>query len=60
MDDRVISVRETIKVFPRGGGFEGVEMGVLGTVSEEGVTLESYTRPRSSRATSRRTRRASC
>lgn len=39
MDDRVISAREAIKVFPRSGGFEGAEMGVLGTVSEEGVTF---------------------
>ncbi len=39
MDDRVISAREAVKVFPRSGGFEGAEMGVLGTVSEEGVTF---------------------
>lgn len=39
MDDRIVSAREAIKVFPRSGGFEGAEMGVLGTVSEEGVTF---------------------
>jgi L-asparaginase type II len=37
MDDRIISAREAIKVFPRSGGFEGAEMGVLGTVSQESV-----------------------
>lgn len=39
MDDRIVSAREAVKVFPRSGGFEGAEMGVLGTVSEEGVTF---------------------
>ena len=39
MDDRIISAREAIKIFPRSGGFEGAEMGVLGTVSPQTVAF---------------------
>jgi L-asparaginase len=37
MDDRIVAARDVIKVFPRGGGFESAEMGVLGTVSTSAV-----------------------
>ena len=33
MDDRIISARDVTKVYARGGGFEGAEMGMLGTVT---------------------------
>jgi L-asparaginase len=37
MDDRIISARELTKVYARGGGFEGAEMGMLGAVTGGGV-----------------------
>jgi len=37
MDDRIISAREATKVYARSGGFEGAEMGTLGTVATGGV-----------------------
>lgn len=37
MDERILSARDAIKAFPRSGGFEGTEMGVLGTVSTQAV-----------------------
>jgi L-asparaginase type II len=37
MDDRIISAREVTKVYARGGGFEGAEMGMLGAVTSGGV-----------------------
>lgn len=37
MDDRIISARDVTKSYARNGGFEGVEMGVLGTVAAGGV-----------------------
>jgi L-asparaginase type II len=37
MDDRIISAREVTKVYARTGGFEGSEMGMLGTVTSGGV-----------------------
>ena len=37
MDDRIISAREVTKVYARGGGFEGREMGTLGIVATSGV-----------------------
>ena len=43
MDDRIIAAREAVKIFPRSGGFEGAEMGVLGTVSQE--TVEFFYQP---------------
>lgn len=32
MDERIVSARDVTKLYPRGGGFDGAEMGVLGTV----------------------------
>src|SRR5436309_6729863 len=37
MDDRIISARDVTKVYARGGGFDGAEMGTLGTVATDGV-----------------------
>jgi L-asparaginase len=37
MDDRVVSARDVVKIFPRSGGFDGAEMGVIGTVSPDRV-----------------------
>ena len=37
MDDRIISARDVTKLYARGGGFDGAEMGTLGTVATEGV-----------------------
>jgi L-asparaginase type II len=37
MDDRIISARDVTKVYARSGGFEGAEMGILGTVATGGV-----------------------
>jgi L-asparaginase len=37
MDDRIISAREVTKMYARGGGFDGGEMGMLGIVSRGGV-----------------------
>ena len=37
MDDRIISARDVTKSYARSGGFDGVEMGVLGTVAAGGV-----------------------
>ncbi len=37
MDDRIISARDVTKVYARGGGFEGAEMGMLGTVTNAAV-----------------------
>lgn len=37
MDDRIISARDVTKVYARGGGFEGAEMGMLGIVATSGV-----------------------
>jgi L-asparaginase type II len=37
MDDRIISARDVVKVYPRSGGFDGAEMGVLGTLSPDRV-----------------------
>lgn len=37
MDNTIIAAREVTKVYGRGGGFDGVEMGVLGTVATGGV-----------------------
>jgi L-asparaginase len=36
MDDRIISARESRKLYPRTGGFDGGEMGVLGVVAQGG------------------------
>jgi L-asparaginase len=37
MDDRIISARDVTKIYARGGGFDGAEMGTLGTVATSGV-----------------------
>lgn len=37
MDDRIISARDVTKMYARGGGFDGAEMGTLGTVIAGGV-----------------------
>jgi L-asparaginase len=37
MDDRIISARDVTKIYARGGGFDGIEMGTLGTVATGGV-----------------------
>src|SRR5882762_10647395 len=37
MDDRIISARDVTKVYARGGGFDGAEMGMLGTVATGAV-----------------------
>jgi L-asparaginase len=37
MDDRIISARDVVKNYPRSGGFDGAEMGVLGTLSPDRV-----------------------
>jgi L-asparaginase type II len=37
MDDRIMSARDVTKVYARGGGFEGAEMGMLGTVTATGA-----------------------
>jgi len=37
MDDRIISARDVTKVYARGGGFDGAEMGTLGTVATDAV-----------------------
>src|SRR5882762_1870261 len=37
MDDRIISARDVTKAYARGGGFDGAEMGTLGTVATGGV-----------------------
>jgi L-asparaginase/Glu-tRNA(Gln) amidotransferase subunit D len=37
MDDRIISARDATKIYARGGGFDGAEMGTLGTVATGGV-----------------------
>jgi L-asparaginase len=37
MDDRIISARDVTKTYARGGGFDGAEMGMLGTVANGGV-----------------------
>jgi L-asparaginase len=37
MDDRIISARDVTKIYARGGGFDGAEMGTLGTVATGGV-----------------------
>jgi L-asparaginase len=37
MDDRIISARDVTKIYARGGGFEGAEMGTLGIVATGGV-----------------------
>ena len=37
MDDRIISARDVTKVYARSGGFDGAEMGTLGTVATGGV-----------------------
>jgi len=37
MDDRIISARDATKIYARGGGFDGAEMGTLGTVAASGV-----------------------
>ena len=37
MDDRIISARDVTKIYARGGGFDGAEMGTLGTVANLGV-----------------------
>jgi L-asparaginase len=37
MDDRIISARDVTKIYARGGGFDGSEMGTLGTVATGGV-----------------------
>ena len=37
MDDRIISARDVTKIYARGGGFDGAEMGTLGTVTSSGV-----------------------
>jgi L-asparaginase len=36
MDDRIISARESRKLYPRSGGFDGGEMGMLGVVASAG------------------------
>ena len=33
MDGRIISARDVTKVYARGGGFDGAEMGMLGIVA---------------------------
>jgi len=37
MDDRIMSARDVTKIYARGGGFDGAEMGTLGTVATGGV-----------------------
>lgn len=37
MDERILSARETRKIYARGGGFETGEMGMLGVVATHGV-----------------------
>jgi L-asparaginase len=37
MDDRIVSARDVTKTYARGGGFDGAEMGTLGTVATGGV-----------------------
>jgi len=37
MDDRIVSARDVTKIYARGGGFDGAEMGTLGTVATGGV-----------------------
>jgi L-asparaginase type II len=37
MDDRIMSARDVTKIYARSGGFEGAEMGTLGTVSASAV-----------------------
>lgn len=37
MDDRIISARDVTKLYARSGGFDGAEMGTLGTVAIGGV-----------------------
>ncbi len=37
MDDRIVSARDATKNYGHGGGFDGAEMGVLGTVSNFAV-----------------------
>ena len=36
MDDRILSAREARKLYPRAGGFDGGEMGMLGVVAGNG------------------------
>jgi L-asparaginase len=36
MDDRILSARESRKLYPRTGGFDGGEMGMLGVVAQGG------------------------
>src|SRR6266545_4541821 len=37
MDDRIVSARDVTKLYARGGGFDGAEMGTLGTVGNQAV-----------------------
>lgn len=37
MDDRIMSARDVTKVYARTGGFESMEMGMLGTVTNTGI-----------------------
>jgi len=37
MDDRIMSARDVTKIYPRTGGFEAAEMGMLGVVSPAAV-----------------------
>jgi L-asparaginase type II len=37
MDDRIISARDVTKLYARGGGFDGAEMGMLGIVGNQSV-----------------------
>src|SRR5437867_4466016 len=37
MDDWIISARDVTKIYPRTGGFEAAEMGMLGVVTSQAV-----------------------
>jgi L-asparaginase len=50
MDERIVSARDVVKLFPRSGGFDGAEMGVLGIVSTQAV--EFFYQPVKRHATS--------
>src|SRR6266542_6141241 len=43
MDDRIISARDVTKLYARGGGFDGAEMGTLGIVGNQ--TVEFFYQP---------------
>lgn len=43
MDDRIVSARDVTKLYARGGGFDGAEMGTLGIVGNQ--TVEFFYQP---------------